>query len=227
MGRSQLLKDLVGGNSSMENVLLRLKIIFSDLDNQSLKAWIIGELEGYREKDDVPHYRVVRGIPTGTFMVNQSFQYKNAQVPIDTLLPPDLVEEIVTLRVTDSVGALQTILNGQNSDKYAKQVPTSLCHSISSVDLQIAGMNVIIPSNRLDGIVSKVKSKLVDVIMELEKQFENLDDLDIRSQLNDDTSQKEQMIYNIEKIIYEGSIEIGDSNTIKSSKFGKFFGGKK
>jgi len=227
VGRSQLLKDLVGGNSSIENVLLRLKIIFSDLDNQSLKTWITGELEGYRGKEDVPNYRVVTGIPTGTFLVNQSFQYKNAQVPIDTLLPPDLVEEIITLGVTDSIGAIQTILDGQNRDKYVKQVPTSLCHSISNTDLQIAGMNVVIPSNKLDRIVSKVKSKLVDVIMELEKQFDNLDDLDIRSQLDGDTSKKEQMIYNIEQIIYEGSIEMGDKNTIRGSRLGNLFGGKK
>lgn len=226
MSRSQLLKDLVSSTTSIENILLRLKIILSDLDNETIMNWVNGELEGYKEKENLPNYRILTGSPMGTFIVNRKFKYTDAQVPLESLLPNDLVGEIKTLHVHDGIATVQTILNGDNRDKYAKQIPTSFCHSISRDGLQIAGMNVMIPSNQLEGIVSHVKSKLVNIIMELERQFENLDDLDIRPQLGNDTSKKAQMIYNIEKIIYEGSIEMGDKNKIKNSKLGNFFGGK-
>ncbi|WP_269800869.1 AbiTii domain-containing protein [Bacillus sp. SN10] len=47
MARSQLLKDVVSGQASLENILLRLKVILSDLDNDLTMSWIQGELHGY------------------------------------------------------------------------------------------------------------------------------------------------------------------------------------
>jgi hypothetical protein len=228
MARSQLLKDLVGGNVSIENVLLRLKVILTDLNNEAIMNWINGELQGYKETNDVPKYRILEGAPMGTFVVNHRYKYTDAQVPLESLLPQDIIDEIITLKVRDSIATIQIILNGENRDNYAKQIPTSFCHQISKEQLQIAGMNVKFPSNRLDGIVSNVKSKLVEVVMELEKQFENLDDMDIKSQIEENSSKTEQATYNIGQIIYEGSIDIGDRNKFSKSKLGHFlFGGGK
>jgi hypothetical protein len=61
--------------------------------------------------------------------------------------------------------------------------------------------------------------------MELEKQFDDLDQLDIKSQVEEDFSKKEQAIYNIEKIIYEGAITVGDKNKFNKTILGHFFGG--
>jgi hypothetical protein len=226
MSRSQLLKDLVGGKTSIESILMRLKIIMSDLDNDVIMKWINGELEGYNDKSEIPSYRIIKGIPIGTFLVNQSFKYTNSPVPLESLIAQEQIDIITTLHMSDGIAAIETILSGENRENYAKQVPTTLCHSISNIDLQIAGMNVKIPSNRIDGVVSQVKSKLTEIILELEKKFENLDDLDIRPQINDDSDKKEQVIYSIEKIIFGDSIEVGDKNKIQKSRLGKFLGGK-
>lgn len=45
MARSQLLKDIVNGKENMESILLRLKVILSDLDSQPIIEWVNGELE--------------------------------------------------------------------------------------------------------------------------------------------------------------------------------------
>ncbi|WP_257149697.1 hypothetical protein [Bacillus cereus] len=63
--------------------------------------------------------------------------------------------------------------------------------------------------------------------MELEKQYENLDELDIKSQVEEDKHKKEKVIFNIENIIFDGSIKMGNNNKIKRSKFWSFFGGEK
>ncbi|MGR5990171.1 hypothetical protein ACT7C6_09670 [Bacillus paranthracis] len=102
-----------------------------------------------------------------------------------------------------------------------------MCYAISTEELQIAGMSIKCSSNVLSKIVANVKSKLVDVIMELEKQYDNLDDLDIKSQVEEDTSKKEQVILNIEQIIFDESIKMGDKNKVKGSRLGHLFGGRK
>lgn len=228
MARSQLLKDIVSGNYSIENILLRLKIIFSDLDSESITQWVDGELEGFKDQPEaLPQYRVLKGNPIGTYMVNQSFQYKNAHVPLSALISEERINQVITMHQTDSITAIQNILDGENRENLVKIINTELCHLISTEDLQIAGMNVIFGSNQLDGIVSKVKSKLVEIVMELEKQFEDLDELDIEDQVKDDTNKRDKVVYNIETIIYDGSLSVGDKNRLGKSKIGHFFGGGK
>lgn len=226
MARSQLLKDLVSGTGELENVLLRLKIILTDLDNEKIMTWVLGELEGYDGRD-VPDYRVVEGVQFGTFLVNGGIRYDNKSVPLEHLIPEEKIEKMITTEFRDNISSIQNNLSGEDRNNYVKNIPTAFCHAISTYELQILTMEIRYPSNRIDGIVSKVKSKLVDIIMELEKQFDNLDDLDIKSQIEDDGQKRKSVVYNIEQIIYEGAIEIGDENKIKGSRIGNFLSGKK
>lgn len=226
MARSQLLKDLVRGNECIENILLRLKVILSDLDNELIMNWIDGELQGY-VKEDVPSYRILKGELMGTYLLNYQFQYTNAPVPVEHVLDEERVNQLKTINITDSITALQNVLNDKNKENYGKIIPTALCHYMSTEEFQIAGMRTIVASNQLDGIVSKVKSKLVDIVMELEKQFDNLDEMDIKSQVEENQYKKEKVVLNIEQIIYDGSIKLGDKNKFNKSRLGHWLGGKK
>jgi hypothetical protein len=138
-----------------------------------------------------------------------------------------MIDKLKTLEVTDSIVSVQNILNGENRDNFSKIIPTELCQAISKDELQLAGMRIKFGSNQLDSIVSNVKSKLVDIIMELEKRFVNLDELDIKDQFDEDASIREQVIYNIQNIIYDGSIKVGDRNKIGKSILGHLLGGGK
>ncbi|MGN4406413.1 hypothetical protein ACTFPA_07855 [Bacillus cereus group sp. MYBK59-1] len=227
MARSELLHDVVSGRESLENIFFRLKVILSDLDNQTIMNWIHGELQGYTSDEEIPPYRILKGNPVGTYVINSAAQYTDASVPLENLLSDDLIDQLKTVNISDGIGALQDILNGESRENYALIIPTSYCHAISTRQIQLLGMRMRIGSNQLNGIVSHVKSKLIEVIMELEKEFENLDDLDIKSQVEDDTSKKAQVTYNIEKIIYDGSIQLGDKNKVSKSMLGHLFGGKK
>jgi hypothetical protein len=66
MSRSQLLKDVVNGNVSIETILLRLKVILSDLNNETIENWVNGELKGFNGAKDVPSYRILKGTAFGT-----------------------------------------------------------------------------------------------------------------------------------------------------------------
>lgn len=227
MGRSQLLKDVVSGKESIENILLRLKVVLSDLNNKPIMNWVNGELQGYKETDDVPNYRILKGNPMGTYFINSVVKYTDASVPLGHLLPSDIIDELNILEFTDSITAVQNLLNGENRNNLSKLIPTEYCHAISTRELQIASMRIGYSSIHLDGIVSNVKSKPVDIVMELEKQFDNLDDLDIKAQVEESSTKREQVTYNIEQIIYEGSIEVGDKNKFSKSKLGHLFEGGK
>ncbi|WP_144697732.1 hypothetical protein [Fictibacillus phosphorivorans] len=229
MARSQLLKDIVSGKESIENILLRLKVILSDLDSEPITMWVNGELEGYKgQKEILPQYRILKGTPTGTFLVNYNFKYTEAPVPVRSLITDDKhYENLITVNITDSISAIQNILNNENRENYAKIIDTDFCHAISTEELQIASMKIRFGSNQLDSVVSKVKSKLIDIVMELEKQFHNLDELDIEKQVEEDKFRRDNVVYNIQNIIYDGSLKVGDNNKINKSNLGHLLGGLK
>lgn len=224
MARSQLLKDIVTGKEDIESVLLRLKVILSDLNNDSINEWVKSELEGYDEDSILPSYRVVEGNPKGTFVVNYRTQNTNSYIPLDHLLKREEIKELTTVKITDNIGTLYKVLSKEGNE-YGKLIPTSYCYSISIPTLQILSMIIEVPQNILSGVTSSMKSKLVDIVMELEKEFENLDELDISSQIKEKPGKAEQITYNVEKIIFDGSIKLGDGNKVKNSGIGRFFGG--
>lgn len=219
MARSQLLKDAISGEVEIENILLRLKVILFDLNSKHIMDWINGELEGYKDLENLPPYRILKGNIIGNYFVNYITKYKDSPVPLEFLIPKEEIEKLRTIKLTDGIATIQNILKGENRERYGVVIPTAFCHAISKDNLQIASMRVNIASNQLEGIILHVKSKLVEIIMELEKEFNNLDELDIRSQIDENESAK-QIIYNIENIIYDESIKVGDKNKISTSKVG-------
>lgn len=79
-------------------------------------------------------------------------------------------------------------------------------------------LRVEVGNQVIDNVLSNIESRLIDVLVNLEREFGLLDDLDI------DTSEKnladiEKITNRIEVIMYtDNSINIGDGNTIKSSE---------
>lgn len=222
MARSQLLIDAVSGKETLETMFLRLKIVLSDLESENIMNWVNGELEGYKDNEILPSYRIMKGVITGNYLVNFHFPRNNQPVPLRLLIDEDKVEKLHMMYIRDGIGTLQSFVQSEKEQHYGITFPAEFCSAISIDEIQIAAMRVTAPSNHLTGIISQVKTKLVDVIMELEKEFRNLDDLDIRTQVKENDSIV-QIITHIEKIIYDNSIEIGDNNKFTKSSIGNLF----
>lgn len=198
MARSNLLKDTVSGKFELENILLRLKVILSDLEDDNILTWIEGELRGYGEEDTVPDYRIIEGRPMGTYVVNGAYQYSNALVPLRfTALDKEMIDNMLILNLRDGISVIEKNLKSENRDKIGKPILTELCHSISSYDLQIISMSIMYSSNDFEAILSNVKGKIVDIIMMLEMNFgpTAIDEMDISDQMKDEPEKKKRNNY--------------------------------
>jgi|GEM_PF-449889 len=229
MTRSNLLKDTVSGQVDLENILLRLKIILSDLEDKDILGWIEGELRGYSEKDIVPDYRIIEGRPMGMYIVNRTAKYTNSLVPLHfTTLNNDTIDEILNLNVRDGISTIEKNLKSEDRDNLGKPIPTELCHSISSPQLQILSMDIMFAANDFEGILTHVKNKIVDVIMVLEKNFGSnaIDEMDISKQVIDEPKKRKEAITYIHQLVHNDtstSIEVGDNNKLKNTRIGKFW----
>lgn len=66
MSRSLILKEIISGEGNIETSLLQLKVILSSIKNKDIQTWIESELNGYKNVDDIPDYRVIHGVVRGS-----------------------------------------------------------------------------------------------------------------------------------------------------------------
>jgi hypothetical protein len=88
--------------------------------------WVNGELQGYKNIQDVPKYRILKGNPQGTYFIHSRVQYTNASVPLRHFLPEEDVETLITLHVDNSITSIQNVLNGENRENFSKLIPKKL-----------------------------------------------------------------------------------------------------
>lgn len=220
MARSQIIKDLVNGDNNIESVLLRLKIILSDLENEKINKWIDSEIQGYENPEDVPLYRILYGEPIGTFILgnpNYGLKHTNHRVPLGHL-EKEMREDLLTVPLTDGVLGIKSLLESQS--QVGKPIPTEFCHAISNHKLFINSMNVSVSINKLQGVIANIKTKLLNILLKIEKEYGNLDALDTLSdKTNTQTLESiEQYIINV--IFEDNSVRFGNNNKIKSSEIG-------
>ena len=64
----ELIRTATRQNSSISDVLRQCLVLAYELDNEALKAWLDGELNGYNNWDDVPNYRRINITAKGFFV---------------------------------------------------------------------------------------------------------------------------------------------------------------
>ncbi len=226
MAKSQIIKELANGTVDTQTALKRTKVLLQELDDEKLLEWINYEIEGYPSTDDLPEYRKIGGQLYGTYfkgsMVNH-MTYNHVPLPLGNM-PSDDIEEMLTTNIMQGVEALKSMI--EESEKgdncgLSKVVPADFYPMIATYNddpyMIIVTATVELNMPQIRNIFPKVENKLLDILRYLEKQFGNLDDLDI-----DVDSKSEDELKEISKHIYviiynDQSITIGNKNKIKDS----------
>ena len=106
MPRSQSIKDIVENNISLENALLRLKVITFSLNNLQLQNWIDNEIRGYTQDDIIPEYRKNISYTIRYSGLNGNFQISSA--PLSETFFTEEVKSILRRRyITDGIGTIE------------------------------------------------------------------------------------------------------------------------
>ena len=136
----------------------------------------------------------------------------------------DTKKDILTVKITQGIEALKGIIAESEKNRNGglmKQIPAEYYPYIAQANNDL-GMIIVTASVELNmptvlNIFPKVENKLLDILSYLEKQFGNLDDLDI-----DIKSKNEDELNNIINHIYvliynDKSVTLGNNNKIKDS----------
>jgi hypothetical protein len=168
-----IINDLVNTNTSLNDPLLKTKVLASRIKNAQLLEWVNSELTGYDEEAVLPDYRIEFGVLMGNYL-NGSFQVSNAQIPIPNI-SREFKELYTKIDNRDSVEAVANLVGKKNiafsvsNDR--KAYLENEIRSQGNHRFQILNLHIQMPANFLSNIVSNVRSKLLELMLQLEQEF--------------------------------------------------------
>ena len=216
MAKSKIIRELANNEISLEVAINRLLIIASDINNNELAQWAEKELNGYSSKDAVPSYRIVKNTMFRYSGINGRMQAKNAPLPLRELFKGEDTS-IFDMNILDGIKTIEGFINNDSDAQYGRDVTWAASMIYEMTGLQCYSITQIVPENALENTLNTVKTMLLKVLIQLDKSYGCLDDLDI-----DVTGKTPEEVTKINAIINnylftDNSIKIGDKNKIEDT----------
>lgn len=217
MAKSKIIKELANNSISLDTAMSRLMVIAADIGNDDLLQWVENELSGYKESSKVPNYRRINGLPIVYSGINGRFQMTNQPLILEGILDKEHLESLNEYIITEDIRTIEGF--SRSDDKAA--VDLSFLQGIvyERTGIRCTSIKMLIPNNYFSKVISDVKTKILRVLIMLDKELGNLDSLDI-----DDSSlsEEDRIAFNqtVNNFIFnDNSVTIGDKNKIDDSTF--------
>lgn len=215
--RSKLIIQLIKNEINVLQAMQLLSLMLEDLESEEIKKWLLLEMNGYGKEDIVPDYRKVRTTLIGKIQV-YNIVYPEVNIPLNNKEAQKFFSEF------EEIEPLSSILQYANSEKEQEGHILHMEADLNYVNKFKSTNGTVISARRemsmysMTNIVEMIKTKLIDILKELEKNYGNLDECYIDFS---DEDLKENTINHVINIIYnDSSTSFGDNNTIKNSIVG-------
>jgi len=230
MAKSKLIKDLVSGDLSLVKAFDRLLVIAMEIEDSELIKWAKQEKNGYDENDILPEYRYVTLTPIGNYqLVSMGYIETHTRQPLPTLgFTDEMKEKISHWKVKDSIAKIieskKTLDNGQLVGIIEPPEVFSL-YEIGT-NIKVTSATLALNALDLENILECTKTKLIEVLTLLEKNFGNLDEVDIdtrdydSSEINALKTALSQIVHGepLTNVYYISNSKIKNSNIGKNNK---------
>ena len=213
--RSKVIIDLINNDINIEQAFETLDLLLEDIKDKKIKKWLDNEINGYQNEKDIPQYRILEANVKGNYIAGR-FQCKNHDIP----LKPEKVNEFTKIKISQPISQIMQFSIAEKEGKgHSLTIPL---HPVIAQDISLINGEVISAYKELSiyaftNLISKIKTKLLSIFKELEKQYGNLDDYYIDF---GDKKKEEKITKSLITIINDNSQHIGNNNSIKSSIIG-------
>lgn len=178
----------LANNEPINNYALKLQMISRNLKNETFSNWLAKEVDGYKNEDTIPAYRILSAQVRANFIINQGFvktQISDHYIPLYPL-GKELAKEISTIKILDSIISLTKFVASNkplafSTTDYEKQ-------KLSSVYENCTILSAVKPIQQadLEFIIHKFKSIILDMFMEInDTLLEDKIDFDIMAKKKD------------------------------------------
>lgn len=207
MAKSQIIRDIAQDNITIENALQRLLVISYTLDNLKLQEWIESELNGYSSISIMPDYR-----KQVAYMIRYSGYNGNTLVkrqPLPEFYFDRELQEILKSRVIkDGVNIIEDTVKNEKEVIFNLVDFAGIISKNTGGMIQCLSLEQVISKTSFLHILSNVKTKLIQILLDLEKEFGSLDnlDIDVSGKSNEELNEVNDKITN--KLYFNGKSEV-------------------
>jgi hypothetical protein len=159
-------------------------LLAARLGSKDLRSWVDRELNGYREGDALPEYRVLNVGSFGDFLGAGGSQLKNSPIPPMTI--PDEFREMVTVhRVKQPISALVELLSGEGTENFQVSWPADLTMIVGSKIVKnmtcfLAWKSV--SRGSVAAVVDTVRTRILKFVIEVEASAPDAGEAQVNSQ---------------------------------------------
>lgn len=190
---SDIINELMESSIPLSSVLLKAKVLASRIDNKLLLDWVNHELNGYPNEDILPEYRKNFGsYIKGDYMVG-SMKYTNQPIPTS-----GLTFNIISKNFKDSVSSLEQTIKNAESQTLIQPLPAEIVglleanwqsYGSRNEYIQLINARKVIAVTAFSDILTQVRSRLLDFMLEVDKAYGNLTELKDLNKENNKISQ--------------------------------------
>ncbi|MBJ6146024.1 MAG: hypothetical protein EOO61_01935 [Hymenobacter sp.] len=175
---STALNELLTPSIKLSDVLLKIKAVGHFINNKELKDWAQLELTGYRDSGmPVPAYRKIGVVPHVNLIHEDYAQNKGWQgnkLMAAEYLDNDLREALTHRTLGQSIAEIEQLAeSGEKAGENPRMhIPPSMAAHVSKKLYAHNGWSIysawqVVPLNHLTGLLTVVRSKLVDLLLDL------------------------------------------------------------
>ena len=118
---SEIIDILSSGEPNLTNALIKTKVLLHRLGQKDLIEWVNSELNGYKDDDDLPPYRILPAVVLVN-ATNGAWQARSHQIPLGHL-KKHVRDWLEKARFQQSIGVLEDLAKGNS---VARRIPMEM-----------------------------------------------------------------------------------------------------
>ncbi len=211
----QLITDLANDNITLSQAFLRSKLIAYKINNDTFKNWIKKESEGYDYNDPLlpPYRKVYSEMQLIAQFAGGAESIIPFKLPDDT--PKEILDTIYFHQIRESLSIVEIQAGDKKTENGRITLPSAMMEMVKSTlpsnlkaQLRFSGAIVDKLERKMNtvnyhDVINQTKNKLLDILLELESEFPNLENDYI---MNDSNNEKANSI--VTTNIYGGNAPV-------------------
>lgn len=196
---SEIIDGAVDDSVKLATLLRKMLIVAEGLQNETLKTWVLHELNGYESMDQLPPYRTLNIVAKGMFT-------SIAAIMNDQPIPASVIDEkhrwwAETAYLLSAIASFEDLAKGDGNGRAINEWPADMVAYYSNKfgggwHLNRAWQEI--PINAIRGMLDAVRTRLLQFALELKKE---IGDAEPSSQ----AAQAETVNNAVQTIIYGGT----------------------
>ncbi|MCH8878080.1 MAG: hypothetical protein IIA89_14880 [Chloroflexi bacterium] len=174
---AQIQKDILNQEVPISAILRKAKVLAAQLESSELQEWASGELDGYQNLDSLPDYRLLSTSASGQW-TNGYWTLNDRSVPMYKIDDEDLKKWLTTYPVYSGIRTVENLVAdlGEKRIMFPPEIVALVNNEVGEQGYGYSTLHYNLDSTVFDQILDIVRNRLLDFILQLDKQWVNEED---------------------------------------------------